>query len=348
MVLQEKSNALGIAASEAQVALADGDTTRAREQFVLAGDLLKAEAKSIRGSMKRNERLYLAACQYYHGGEYDRARRLCGHIQPRLLSIASRSSFDSFVRDVSERCQPGYADSIRDILSLHIHRDPDRILEILRKHPHVLPKEVMAFVRAMCCEELKDYRTAAIFFADTLSFGGQRLQPHFFAAGMVVNLQAQDQEGAWAYCKHLLELVPHPLVSSAASLICYHRAWDAPELEKSSLFRQQLELFEDAEAQALQLPPDTVAGDEVRFLIALSVQAAALTYARVDKLARAYELAELAVTLVPTNPDARAVRDLIISGQANAPLSADAAIQTQQRTIVESVTRRRNPLSLSA
>ena len=50
----ESDPAASIAASEAEVALADGDTARAREQFTLAGDLLKSEAESIRDSMRRN------------------------------------------------------------------------------------------------------------------------------------------------------------------------------------------------------------------------------------------------------------------------------------------------------
>jgi len=345
----ESDPAASIAASEAEVALADGDTARAREQFTLAGDLLKSEAESIRDSMRRNEQLFLAASQYFHGGEYEQARHLCGRIQPHLLSSISRSAYSRFLMDVKERSRPEYAQEIKDqLLKLHSARRFEAILSLLKIHPFVLRPGQLAYYRADCCEEIGDYRAAALFLSDALRIGDAPFSPHCFAAGAILTLGIRSRDKAWEFAKHLMELLPHSLIDLSASLTCYHQASAASEADRPQLLNQQLELFATGRQIVLNDFTNALELAHVNYLVSLAYQAAALTLMRFSRLDDARELAEFAVSLMPTNPYAAAVRDLILSGDEIAPLSAEAAIQTQQRRIADSLSKRPDLHSISA
>lgn len=345
--------AIGVAAAAAEVALADGDTDRAREQFTRAGDLLKTSAESARQSGERNERLFLAASQYFHAGAYDRALRLSGRIQPHLLPAGSRPSYSRFLNEVRERARPGYAEQIRATLGkLHSADDDRGILEVLKAHPYVLPPGSMALTRALRCKDLGDYRSAALFYADAVRFGapdlGAGVTPTFLAAGAVLSLHSDNADAAWQLTKHLLELLPHPLVSLAASLLLYLQAIASSDAERNTLFRQQLDRFEQATAKSSRTDTDGGYEGEARLLGSIAHQAAALTYFRFGQAERAKLLAEQAVILAPNQWGPEAVRKLIVNSET-ADVDAGAAdVLTKQVSLVSETGRTRSATLLSA
>src|SRR5579862_8373146 len=147
-VLEQDGRAT-IAAAEGQAALAQGDTPRARERFGEAGRLLKTRIESARGSDKHLFR-FLAATQYYHGGDYHEALKLCRRTELAHLPKEVRHLFPKFFQDVKSRAAPRYEQGIRDeLLRLWMRQDHAHILEKLQEHPYVLPPWKMAFFRAI-------------------------------------------------------------------------------------------------------------------------------------------------------------------------------------------------------
>jgi tetratricopeptide (TPR) repeat protein len=213
-------------ALETHAALGEGDTERARELYAAAGDKL---AEGVRNERKRPEQdllRFLAASQYYKGGLYDRAREMCRKVEERQLPDKVRHLFPDFRRDVNDRASPGYADGVRNRLrGLWGLRQFREILDLLAEHPYVLTRGDLAFIRAVCCENLKDYRAAALFFSDALRWGSDDpdMMCHSAAAPLMMVHEGRLTE-AEVYVAHQLELLPHPLTHVAASLLCFDQA----------------------------------------------------------------------------------------------------------------------------
>jgi tetratricopeptide (TPR) repeat protein len=264
-----------IAAAEGQAALASGDTPRAREKFAEAGAILE---KSIGGARRQAEKhllRFLAASQYYHGGNYRKALDLCKKIEQRLLPRETRPLFPQFLQDVRTRASAGYESRVRRELQEHGRRkDHARMLQALQEHPYVLPPGVMAFDRALISQDLKNYQAAALFFADVF----RRYPDHpglVFIAAAIPQRQGKLEE-AWDYVRHQLEVLPHPATYVVASLIFFHRGSAAYIEDGNSILKEQVRYFNRAGAGYADLSAQQQANPEMRALMALGFEAVAL------------------------------------------------------------------------
>ena len=126
--------------------------------------------KSIANVRKQSEKhflRFLAASQYYHGGHYEKALALGRKIEARFLSGSACLLFPQFMKDATARAKPDYVTKTRrTVARLWMRGEYQAIIETFQQHPYVLPAPELAATRALCCEQLKDYRTAALFFGD--------------------------------------------------------------------------------------------------------------------------------------------------------------------------------------
>ena len=168
------------AAAEAQAALGRGDTERAATFHTTAGEILETRAAKTRKLSDKHLIRFLAASQYYHAGEYQRAQKLLRKIEGRFLVGEAQTLFKKFVRDVRDRSAANY--HARLMSALHRAgqaKDHEQIITILQEHPYVLPRAKMALLRAYCCQALADGRAAALFFEDARRFEPENANPGF-------------------------------------------------------------------------------------------------------------------------------------------------------------------------
>jgi tetratricopeptide (TPR) repeat protein len=266
-----------IAAAEGQAALAAGDTLRAREKYDEAGEILERKIGRTQKRADKHFFRFLAASQYYHGGNYPKALELCQRIEQRFLPPEVREPYPKFLQDVQARAAADYAPQVqRQLVNLQVNQEYERILELFQQHPFVLHPQRMAFGRAFACEELRKYRAAAAFYADFLRWTPGEPGVHFIVAATPLALLSEGRlEEAWEYVQHQLEMIPHAVTSMTASLLCYHRALTANTAERRQFYMEQIRHFEDAWREYRELPPKWSSRPDVRSLLALVNQAAA-------------------------------------------------------------------------
>jgi hypothetical protein len=168
----DKGSHATIAAANAQAALDRGDTSAASKGFEEAGAILEREWMAAPDEATRQLSCFLTATQYYKGGHYQKARELGGKINVARLPGSTRHLLPRLLRDVEERAAPDYEERIRTRLT-ELWRSGNHagIIELLAEHPYVLPQGNLAFLRAVCCEALGDYRVAVLFRADADRWG---------------------------------------------------------------------------------------------------------------------------------------------------------------------------------
>src|SRR5262249_14312946 len=165
---------------------------------------------------------FLAASQYYHGGHYDKALALGRKIEARLLPDNVRHLLPQFMGDAEDRAQPGYVTRIREKLrKLWEHEGDQQVIELLQDHPYVLAPGAMAIWRAMCCERLKDYRAASLFFGDAIRTRPDDHRIVFLPAGYAFALiHRQKFAEASEYVEEQLRKLPqHAITFANASIL---------------------------------------------------------------------------------------------------------------------------------
>lgn len=301
-------------AAKGQAALNEGDTARAQSLFREAAEELEQQISGVRKQSDKHMLRFLAASQYYHGGLYTDAQRLCRRIQTSLLPTEVRPIFQKFSRDVNDRADPRYTEGIRAALLRHI-QEPQGILDLLQAHPYVLSPADLALMRASSCEQIKDYRAAALFSADVIRFAPEtpELLFHTLALPIVLTHEGKLDE-AWEYVTHQLQAIPHALTYVNASLVRGHQARLAvSNEERKALSREQIRFFEDAWHRFQLLPSNIQAHSGIREYMVLGFEAAAFGYLRLNQPEKARELCDRIVALFPNVPDPLKIRDLVNS-----------------------------------
>jgi tetratricopeptide (TPR) repeat protein len=302
------------AAGEAQRALALGETDRARERFGVAGGILEAKMRSLRQQPDKHLTRFLAASQYYHGGNYQRALELARHVETHFLPVEVRPLFDQFFRDVKERADPGYQVGVQNRLRMHLSRkEYEASLEILRDHPYCVPQPQLASLRASCYEYLRDWHAAAIFYADALRQRPEDPELIFSTAGYPLSLAGSgDLTEAWRYVEYQLRLLPHAVTFITASLIRFHQASQATEEEtRKQLLAEQLGYFEKGWQDFQRLSDKLQRHQDLRRYMVLGFEVAALALQRSGNSARARELCDEAIVFDPQAYGPRTLRGTI-------------------------------------
>lgn len=97
------SDAATVAAAEGQAAFGVGDTALARRKYAEAGAILERELKVRHGGSEKQLLRFLAATQYFKGGDYPKARELANKIDARVLPKNVRGLLPQFLKDVKLR-----------------------------------------------------------------------------------------------------------------------------------------------------------------------------------------------------------------------------------------------------
>lgn len=334
----EKASRIAI---QAQGALTEGDTSRAQSLFREAAHDLERQISAARKQSEKDMLRFLAASQYYYGGLYTDAQRLCRRVQVSLLPTDVRPIFSKFVRDVNERSDPGYREQIREALLRLVQKsDPQAILDLLQAHPYTLSPGDLALIRASSCEQLKDYRAAALFSADVIRYAPESPELLFPALALPIVLTNEGKLGeAWEYVTYQLQVVPHALTSINASVVRAHQAQlSASHEEGRDLSGEQIRFFEDAWQQFQLLPLKIQAHATIREYMVLGFEAAALGYLRLNQPQEAKALSDRIVASFPDVPDPLRLRELVPSATVQ---TIDGAGEDHLNTRARIIGRRR-------
>jgi hypothetical protein len=278
-VKSDNNSRATLASLEGGAALARGDTVIARRMHGEAGELLSARAQAALKTPDRHLYWLLAATQFFKGGDYRRALRVASWIEAKFLDPKHRDVLSAFLKQVRERSAPGYARTIREELSKLWHAGRvEEVLNTLREHPYVMDPDCLAFIRAVLCERLKDYPAAAALFG--LAY---RFRPHVtyatMAAGYLFQLTGEGQfADAIRYGQLLAKSLPHPVVSAAVSVVFLQKARLRAEAEREPIFKEQLRWFEASRTGYQDLLKVERANHDVRDLMVLAYDAAAMAH----------------------------------------------------------------------
>lgn len=337
-------------AARAQIALNEGDTSRAQSLFREAAEELERQISGVRKQGDKHMLRFLAASQYYHGGLYTDAQRLSRRVEVRFLSTEVRSTFRQFFRDVNDRADPEYKRRIGEILlGYYLAKDAQGILSLLQEHPYVMSSADLAFMRAASCEKIKDYRAAALFSADVIRYasvtaGLLTADLLITTLGWPIVLASEGNfDEAWEYVSYQLKAIPDAFTSLNASLVRFHQAIRAASNEERiALSGEQIRFFESG-LQRFQLLPSTIREHfKIREYMALAFDAAAIGYLRLDQPDAARELCNRIVDLFPNMPVSSTLRDIDnLSSFQTVEESANEKIRDRERAIFSNLDRRR-------
>lgn len=324
------------AAAEGKFALGTGDTILAAEKYAEAGVALEKEANSARKAPQKNLLRFLAASQFFYGGHYTKALKLARRVEERLLPPPVRQLFAPFFRDVKDRTRSDYAIGIRKTVLLISTNQPAAALELLKSHPYVCERSALAVLRALLCEELKQYHAAALFFATALKFRPNDPTIGLMSATLPLTLSSSGRlvegwtptsgrEGRtwstlsdserleiWEYVQQQLSLLPIPTTFISASVTCFRRAELAPEGESQHEIRQQQVAFFDKAWKAFQAAPKMFQQDaDIRIYMELCFALAASSLWRLGDHQRAKEVCDTAISFNTSLPAIWTMRGIL-------------------------------------
>lgn len=288
-----------LAAAEALAALGVGDTALARQKYAEAGGILEREMKARHGGGEKQLLRFLAATQYYKGGDYQKAQELAQKIDAGALPKNVRGLLPQFLKDVKLRAAPGYAIGIRRTLhSLWLEQKPREAIAILQEHPFVVDAIVLALLRAELCDQLPDYRAAALFFVAALRRAAGAAQLAFISAATPLNLLSQDRLAEAAECvRYRLELLSHPVTFVTAALVRYHQFIKASGGERQRRLDELLAFVEQAWDAYQKLPAGQQNHPDMRAYMAFGFEIAAVSWLLQGNKERSVEARERAGNL---------------------------------------------------
>ena len=309
----ERTDPATLAAAEGQAALGRGDTTLARAKFMEAGNVLFGDlARTYKHSEKSLLR-FLAATQYYKGGDYQRALDLTKKIETRLLPEKTRGLLPQFIKDIEFRAAPDYPTLMgRTLARLWQAGEHRQILDLLKDHPYLYAEGPLAFLRTILCQELGKWRAAAIFYVKTLKSVPDDTKFMILAARHPLILPSQGRlPEAWEYVSYLLELAPNAVTYMVASIVCFFRASQVQGDDRLTLHREQIRYF-DAAWLAFRAFPDIRQRDTgMHLVMSICIDPASLALMRLGDTTKARILAEEAIRFQPSSPGPLTVRGML-------------------------------------
>lgn len=250
------------AAAKGFRALCEGDTVLAREKYAEAGEILERGSKRDVPAADKHLLRFLAASQYYHGGEYQRAAKLVAKINRGHLRPGDRPTLDQFRKDIEERADPQYPARVRlAVFAAWKQGRWDAGIDLLQRHPFVVERSMLAWLRADLCCMSGRLKAAALFSADAIRFSSFHPTPVVLRAGapLVLEFRGRGPEAA-QYIELILEHAPTPLdwVTAAAALL--------PDVQRSDVAAAEelLRRFERARSVFPSLPATTAHDPDVR------------------------------------------------------------------------------------
>jgi tetratricopeptide (TPR) repeat protein len=323
-----------IAAAEGEAALSAGDTPRAREKFVAAGEILEREMRSAGDDEARNLLRFLAATQFCKGGHYGKALELASEIKAGRLPAEPRRLLPRFMEDVRERAAPDYQDRIQNRLqALWTAQDYAGIIKTLQEHPYVVSPANLAFLRAVCCEALGKYRPAVLFFADAARRVPDESAVLAALAPLPLHLAAEGKmQEAWEYVRAQLELFPNAVSYCVASLLSYHQGRKVEGEARRNLFSEQMQYFEQAQENYERLPPGPRSNPRIKAVLGLGYEAAAYTLYLSRDRTRAKAMCDAAIAFDPSSPNGWTLLGILTVGSPQASEAFKKAVELGDRS----------------
>jgi tetratricopeptide (TPR) repeat protein len=171
----------------------------------------------------------------------------------------------------------------------------------------------LAFLRAVCCENLQDYRAAALFFADALKWNLN--DPDLLSlsvAALIMMVHERRLAEAEVYVSHQLELLPNPLAHAAASLLRFYQAKAAETLEeRQRLLKSQLAHCDSAWDGFMELPESRRKSLGTQMQMALCLESGAFGALRSGDRDTAAKYCDRAVELAPSLPWPHTIRGFV-------------------------------------
>lgn len=284
-------------AAEGSFAIGSSQTILAAQKYAEAGKVLEQNLAAARKAPDRHHLRFLAATQYYLGGHYHRAFNLSKRIEARFLSPGTRELLPKFLKDVQERSSPDYKKRIRDaVTQLWVTEKYQNVLDVLKEHQFVYDQGPMAFLRAVLCERLGQWKAAAVFYAKAISGVPDGREFTVMAVGYALKICTEGQvKEAWEYINELQKRLPNAFTNTVASIICYFRASKATGEDRNLLHREQLRYFDDGWIAYRTLPVNQHTYQDVREILSMGFDAALTTLMRLGEDTAAREMADAAI-----------------------------------------------------
>jgi hypothetical protein len=296
------------AAAKGFRALCEGDTVLARVKYGEAGHILEAGAAQTQSAPEKNLLRFLAASQYYHGGDYQRALRVVRRTKPKYLSESDREKFEAFRKDVEERADAGYVARIAGaVRAAWQERRIDDAIKLLQRHPYIVERAELAWQRAVLCSVSGRLKAAALFSADAVRFSGSHPAVLILRAGMpLASQETRSEADAVELARLLLEHSPTPLDWLTASVVLFPNVRDGDLAAGVELLRR----FERARAEFPGLSAATAHDQDIRSWMCHGFFVAVLTADRLNGREAALALLTEAETFGPSGNYADIFRTL--------------------------------------
>jgi tetratricopeptide (TPR) repeat protein len=280
-VLEDKAS---IEAALGSHALGIGDTVSASEHYREAGRILKAESTAQQKSEKKARLRFLAASQFFHGGDYKQARKLARRTDEGLLPAEVRHLLKPFVRDVESRAAPDYVKTMRvKLVSLGVHGQVAEAIGLLKSHPYVLDRTELSYARAYLCEEMQRYVAAAVFYGRAIKFDPEKAYLPYVSVAYPLWLPSVGKlDEAWNYIQIQLKEIAHPITVIAASILRFRMASVSHGDEQRVLLKDQLEYFEKGWAAYQKMGPALRDNPDLRSLMRVCFEFAAFALWKLD------------------------------------------------------------------
>lgn len=251
-------------AAEGSRALSEGDTILARQKYTEAGDILKKASEATRKSAAKQHLRFLAASQYFRGGEYAKAIKVCRRVDCGHLPVADQRLFDDFYRTVKARTDPNYLQRLRSTVhSMREKGEAERAIELLKDNPYIWERSWLAWTRTDLCLRSGQIKAAVLFSADAVRFSNFHPKLVFLRAGASTFLNSIGKSDEATEFLRLVQSKEPTALDWVA--VCYD-LYDKLEQGKGDpdAGRELLRLMDLAQLGFTQLPADTVADTDVR------------------------------------------------------------------------------------
>jgi hypothetical protein len=285
------------AAAKGFRALCEGDTVLARQKYTEAGEILERGSKADVPAADEHLLRFLAASQYYHGGEYQRAKAVAAKVNAGHLRPGHRELLSQFHEDVNERADAGYAKRVQKaVFDAWTTGRWDVAIKLLQDHPYAVERSLMAWTRSDLCYMQGQLKAAALFSADAVRFAHcGPTAVYLRAAGALRFYEPARDRAANEYTNLLLTHNPTALDYVTACVFRFERLKGGDRVSGEELLR----LFDQALTAFDKLPVVTKADAAVRGYMAHGYLLASLTLSAFGEARRAEQFAETGVQLGP-------------------------------------------------
>jgi hypothetical protein len=224
-----------------------GDTVAAREHYTKAGEMLLNQASHAPVGT-RHYLKYLAATNFFRGGEYARAHSIAAKIKPLHLPSREQSAFQGFLSEVVSRSRLDYVQSTRN--KIKSMTDSGRIhdaMNSLEDHRYIYNSYVWLFLYSYLLAEDGDYPAVSLYLSRSIELSLDNSNIILIGASLPFIVSSKgDINGAMELAELLVKEIRKFATYCVAVLIIYLKAHVLNETDKGILGKNLLEYAKTA------------------------------------------------------------------------------------------------------